>query len=435
MSQVYLCDLKDHVDAEVEIRGWLANRRSKGKLHFLTVRDGSAFTQAIMSKKEVTEEEFDLCGRIGIESSIIMRGKVSADDRAPGGFELHVTGVELVNEAVDYPIAKQKGDQTGPGPDFLLDRRHLWLRSKKQHAILRIRNRIIKSIRDFFDDRDFINVDAPIFTPAACEGTSTLFETKYFETQAYLTQSGQLYMEAAAMAHGRAYCFGPTFRAEKSKTRRHLTEFWMIEPEIAFAQLDDVMQLAEEFLCFIVQDVLAKNRADLEVLERDLSKLENIKGPFLKMTYTEAVERLQKEGHKFEWGNDFGAPDETAIGAWSDKPVMIHRWPKGIKAFYMAPDPEDDRLVLGVDVIAPEGKGELIGGAQRADSLEYLESQIVAHDLPKEAFEWYLDLRRFGACPTGGFGLGLERCVGWITGTEHVRECIPFPRTIYRINP
>ncbi|MFT7618094.1 MAG: asparaginyl-tRNA synthetase [Planctomycetota bacterium] len=435
MSQVYLCDLKDHVDEEVEIKGWLANRRSKGKLHFLTVRDGSAFTQGIMSKKEVTEEEFDLCGRVGIESSIIVRGKVSADDRAPGGFELHVTGVDLVNEAVDYPIAKQSGDQTGPGPDFLLDRRHLWLRSTKQHAIIRVRNRIIKAIRDFFDDRDFINVDAPIFTPAACEGTSTLFETKYFDNQAYLTQSGQLYMEAAAMAHGRAFCFGPTFRAEKSKTRRHLTEFWMIEPEIAYAKLDDVMQLAEEFLCYIVQDVLAKNRADLEVLDRDISKLENITGPFLKMTYTEAVERLQKEGHDFEWGKDFGAPDETAIGEWSDKPIMIHRWPKGIKAFYMAPDPEDDRVVLGVDVIAPEGKGELIGGAQRADSLEYLESQIEAHGLPKDAFEWYLDLRRFGGCPTGGFGLGLERCVAWITGTDHVRECIPFPRTIYRINP
>ena len=435
MSRTYLCDLKDHVDQEVEIDGWLANRRSKGKLHFLTIRDGSAFCQAIMSKKEVPEQDFDICGRIGIESTIKIRGKVSADDRAPGGFELHVTGADLINDVQDYPIAKQSDDQSGPGPEFLLERRHIWLRSKKQHAILRVRNRISKAIRDFFDDRDFINVDAPIFTPAACEGTSTLFETKYFDTQAYLTQSGQLYMEAAAMAHGRVFCFGPTFRAEKSKTRRHLTEFWMVEPEIAYATLDDVMKLSEDMLCYIVDEVMAKNSADLETLERDVSKLEAIKPPFMRISYGEAVERLNAEGHEFEWGNDFGAADETAIGGWSDKPIMVHRWPKDIKAFYMAPDPEDERVVLGVDVIAPEGKGEIIGGAQRAHDLGYLEQQIKAHQLPMEAFEWYLDLRRYGNISSAGFGLGLERTVAWITGTEHVRECIPFPRTIYRINP
>ena len=348
---------------------------------------------------------------------------------------MHVSDLEVLNAVTDYPIAKQSGDQTGPGPDFLLDRRHLWLRSRKQHALLRVRNRIVKAIRDFFDERDFINVDAPVFTPAACEGTTTLFETKYFDTKAYLTQSGQLYMEAAAMAHGRAYCFGPVFRAEKSKTRRHLTEFWMIEPEVAFATLDDIMQLAEDFVCRIVSEVLERCGPELDVLERDRSKLEAIVPPFPRISYDDAVKRLNSEGNSFEWGDDFGAPDETQIGTWSDKPMMIHRWPKDIKAFYMEPDSEDDRLVLGVDMIAPEGKGELIGGAQRAHSLEYLEKQIASHDLPREAFEWYLDLRRFGGVPTAGFGLGLERAVSWIAGVEHVRECIPFPRTIYRISP
>ncbi|MCA9321471.1 MAG: asparagine--tRNA ligase [Planctomycetes bacterium] len=435
MSQVYISDLKDHAETEVTVKGWLYNRRSKGKLQFLIIRDGSGFAQAIMSKKDVPEEVFEACGNLGLESSIVVRGFVNPDDRAPGGFELHVRDLQVLQNAEDYPIAKQSADQSGPGPDFLLERRHLWLRSKRQHAVLRIRNRIAKSIRDFFDERDFVNVDAPIFTPAACEGTTTLFETKYFDSQAYLTQSGQLYMEAAAQAHGRVYCFGPTFRAEKSKTRRHLTEFWMCEPEIAFATLDDVMQLAEDFLCYLVERVLERNREDLEVLERDISKLEAVSKPFMRISYDDAVARLNAEGTAFEWGNDFGAPDETVIGSWSDRPVMVHRWPKDIKAFYMAPDPEDDRLVLGVDVIAPEGKGELIGGAQRADSLDYLLKQIAKHELPQEAFEWYLDLRRYGAAPSAGFGLGLERAVSWISGVEHVRECIPFPRTIYRIYP
>ncbi|MCB9833290.1 MAG: asparagine--tRNA ligase [Planctomycetes bacterium] len=435
MSRVYLVDLGQHVGQEVVIDGWLANMRSKGKLHFLTLRDGTAFRQAIMSKKEVSEEEFETCGRAGIESAVRLRGLVNADDRAPGGYELHVKGFELLAEVHDYPIAKQSSDQSGPGPDFLLDRRHLWLRSRKQHAIMRVRHRIAMTIRNFFDERGFCNVDAPIFTPAACEGTTTLFETKYFDGQAYLTQSGQLYMEAAAMAQGKVYCFGPTFRAEKSKTRRHLTEFWMVEPEIAYAGLDDVMQLAEDFLCRIVADVLERCQEELATLERDVSKLQAITGPFPRMSYTEVVERLNAEGHPFEWGGDFGAPDETKIGSWSDKPMMVHRWPKDIKAFYMAPDPENPKVVLGVDVIAPEGKGEIIGGAQRAHDLGYLEDQIAAHGLPREAFEWYLDLRRYGGIPTAGFGLGLERTVAWITGTEHIRECIPFPRTIYRITP
>ena len=435
MSQVYISDFSKHVDQEVTVKGWLYNRRSKGKIHFLILRDGSGFAQAIMGKKDVPEEVFEACAGLGQESSVIVKGTVSADDRAPGGYEMHVTGMEILQAVEDYPIAKQSSDQSGPGPDFLLERRHLWLRSKKQHALMRVRNRISKSIRDFFDEREFINVDAPIFTPAACEGTTTLFSTKYFDREAYLTQSGQLYMEAAAQAHGKVYCFGPTFRAEKSKTRRHLTEFWMVEPEIAYATIDDVMDLAEDFLCYIVGRVLESNREDLEVLERDVSKLEAIQKPFMRISYTEAVERLQKEGHDFEWGGDFGAPDETAIGSWSETPIMVHRWPKDIKAFYMAPDPEDERVVLGVDVIAPEGKGEIIGGAQRAHSLKYLEDQIAHHDLPMEAFEWYLDLRRFGGAPSAGFGLGLERTVAWISGVEHVRECIPFPRTIYRIQP
>ncbi len=436
MSQVYIADLSDHVGETVEVRGWLYNRRSKGKIHFLILRDGSGFAQGIIGKGDVDDDSFDACSSLGAESSIIVQGLVKQDDRAPGGFELGISGIEILQTVEDYPIAKQSSDQSGPGPDFLLDRRHLWLRSKRQHAIMRIRHRIIQSIRNYFDDHDFINVDPPIFTPAACEGTTTLFETPYFDQTAYLTQSGQLYMEAAAQAHGRVYSFGPTFRAEKSKTRRHLTEFWMVEPEIAYATIEDVMDLAESFLQHIVTQVLTRCATDLEALERDTAPLTAITAaPFDRMTYDEVVTRLNAEGHEFTWGEDFGAPDETAIGLWSDRPIMVHRWPRAIKAFYMQPDPNDERLCLGVDVLAPEGKGEIIGGAQRANSLSYLEQQIADHNLPKEAFEWYLDLRRFGACPSAGFGLGLERTVSWITGIDHVRECIPFPRTIYRLTP
>ena len=435
MGQVYIADFKDHVGEEVTVKGWLYNRRGKGKIQFLILRDGSGFAQGVMGKADVPEETFDACLLLGSESSVVVTGSVHADDRAPGGFELKINGVEILQAVDDYPIAKIGGEEKAPGPDFLLERRHLWLRSKKQHALMRVRHRIMMAIREFFDRRGFINVDAPIFTPAACEGTTTLFSTKYFDTQAYLSQSGQLYMEAAAQAHGKVYCFGPTFRAEKSKTRRHLTEFWMIEPEIAYATIEDVMDLAEDFLTDITGAVIEHNRADLETLERDIAKLAALEKPFLRMTYDDVVKRLNDEGEAITWGEDFGAPHETKIGSWSEQPVMVHRWPRGIKAFYMAPDPEDDRLCLGVDVIAPEGKGEIIGGAQRAHDLKYLEDQIAAHDLPKEAFEWYLDLRRYGAAPSAGFGLGFERTVGWISGVEHVRECIPFPRTIYRIQP
>lgn len=433
--QTYIADFSRFVGQEVTVKGWLYNKRSKGKLHFLILRDGSGLCQAVVGQNDVSPETFELCGKIGQESSITVVGLVKAEPRSPGGHELLLKSIVVHQNVEDYPIAKVGDDKSAPDVDFLLERRHLWLRSKRQHAVIRVRSRVAKAIRDFFDDRGYINVDAPVFTPAACEGTTTLFEVKYFEDKAYLTQSGQLYAEAGAQAHGKVYCFGPTFRAEKSKTRKHLTEFWMVEPEIAFATLDDVMALAEEFICYLVAEVLKKNRADLEALERDISKLEIVKGPFLRISYDDTVKRMNAEGHAFPWGEDLGAPEEAIIGTWSDKPVMVHRWPKDIKAFYMAPDPENPKVVLGVDVIAPEGKGEIIGGAQRAHSLDYLLAQIKQHNLPMEAFQWYLDLRRYGACPSAGFGMGLERFVAWVTGVEHVRECIPFPRTIYRIYP
>jgi asparaginyl-tRNA synthetase len=422
--------LSEHVGSVVRVQGWLANRRSSGKLQFLQVRDGSGVVQCVLPKGVVPDEVFKHLDALPVESSVEVDGKVAADARSPGGFELQVTGIRVVAESQPFPIGAKEH-----GPGFLMEHRHLWLRSAKQAATLRVRARIIKSIRDYFDSHDYVCVDAPIFTPNACEGTSTLFEVDYFGDKAYLTQSGQLYGEAAAMALGKIYVFGPTFRAEKSKTRRHLTEFWMIEPEIAYAQLDDVMDLCEEFIETIVQDVLRDCRSDLAVLERDVSKLEAIKRPFPRISYTEAVERMNKAGHTFEWGGDFGAPDEEALTKDFDKPVLVHRFPAEVKAFYMKRDPQDDKVALCVDVLAPEGYGEIIGGSQRADSLEYLEEQIAKHNLPKEAFEWYLDLRRFGSVPHGGFGMGLERTVAWITGNHHIRETIPFPRMLYKIYP
>ncbi len=360
-----------------------------------------------------------------------MEGQVREDARAPGGFELSLSGGEIHSEPVqEYPITKKDH-----GPDFLLGHRHLWLRSRKQHAILRVRDAAITAIRRFFDERGFVCLDAPIFTPSACEGTTNLFEVKYFDDKCYLTQSGQLYMEAGAMAFGKVYCFGPTFRAEKSKTRRHLTEFWMIEPEMAYAELADVMELAESMILAVVKHVLENRRAELQVLERDVSKLESVQAPFPRLSYDEAVKLLFLKGLPFEWGNDFGAGDETAISTSFDRPVLVHRYPRAVKAFYMKRDPADERLALCVDVLAPEGVGEIIGGGQREDDLKTLEEGIAAHGLPREAFEWYLDLRRYGTVPHGGFGLGLERTVAWICGTEHVRECIPFPRMLYRIYP
>ncbi len=431
ISTVRVAELNQHVGRVVRVRGWLYNRRSKGKIHFLQVRDGSGIVQAVMAKGEVPQELFECCDTLPYESAISVEGLTRADSRAPGGYELTVSGAEIHSfPAEEYPISKKEH-----GPDFLLSNRHLWLRSRKQHAILRIRDAAIIAIRSFLDGHGFICLDAPIFTPSACEGTTNLFEVKYFDQTCYLTQSGQLYMEAGAMAFGKVYCFGPTFRAERSKTRRHLTEFWMVEPEVAYADLPEVMELAEELVCAIVRHVLQHRQTELQVLERDIEKLQRIQPPFPRITYDEAVKLLQSKGHAFDWGNDLGAPDETALSEAFEKPVMVHRYPHAVKAFYMKRDPEDERLALCVDMLAPEGVGEIIGGGQREDNLSFLEKRIQDHGLPREAFEWYLDLRRYGTVPHGGFGLGLERTVAWLCGTEHVRECIPFPRMLYRIYP
>jgi asparaginyl-tRNA synthetase len=431
MQAVYINKLKDHVGEEVTLRGWLFNKRSSGKVRFVILRDGTGYVQCVFFKGNVTEEAFEYADKLGQESSIEVKGKIKAEPRAPGGYELDGTDIKVIHEATDYPITPKEH-----GIEFLLDKRHLWLRSKKQVAILRVRHRIIKAIRDFFDERDFILMDPPILTPNAVEGTSTLFETPYFDLgSAFLTQSGQLYAEAGAMAHGKVYTFGPTFRAEKSKTRRHLTEFWMCEPEVAFADLDDDMDLAEEMLEYIVQTVLKEMTDELEILERDVSKLENVKKPFPRISYDEAVKILKKNGVDFKWGNDFGAPDETVIVQQFDRPVMIHRYPAAVKAFYMKRDADNPKLALAVDVLAPEGYGEIIGGSQREDDLNELLIRIKEHNLPKDVFEWYLDLRRYGSVPHSGFGIGLERTVSWICGLEHLREAIPFPRMIYRNTP
>ena len=429
--QVYIENIGRHEGEEVTLKGWLHNRRSSGKIHFLIVRDGTGFIQAVMTKAAVGEEMFNAADHLSQETSMTVTGTVRADKRAPSGFEIDVKGVGIVGASHDYPITPKEH-----GVDYLLDRRHLWIRSERQQAILRVRHEIINAVRDFFNSRGFVLADTPIFTPAACEGTTTLFPAQYFEEQtAYLTQSGQLYNEANAMALGRVYCFGPTFRAEKSKTRRHLTEFWMVEPEMAYADLNDVMELAEGLLISLVGRVLDTRRRELTVLERDLSKLERVKAPFPRITYDDAVTILQEKGLAFEWGGDFGGPDETALSEHFDRPVLVHRYPATVKAFYMKPDPERPELALGVDVLAPEGYGEIIGGGQRLDDLELLEKRIEEHGLPKEAFDWYVDLRRYGTVPHGGFGMGIERAVAWICGLEHVRETIPYPRMLYRLYP
>jgi asparaginyl-tRNA synthetase len=428
---VYIEDIGTHEGDEVTLKGWLHNRRSSGKIHFLTVRDGTGFIQAVMSKAAVGDDAFRTADHLSQETSLKVTGTVRADKRAPSGYEIDVKTVEVVGESHDYPVTPKEH-----GVDYLLDRRHLWIRSERQQAILRVRHEIINSVRDFFNTRGFILADTPIFTPAACEGTSTLFPAQYFDEQtAYLTQSGQLYNEANAMALGRVYCFGPTFRAEKSKTRRHLTEFWMVEPEMAYADLDDVMELAEGLLVSIVGRTLDKRRHELTVLERDVSKLERVQSPFPRITYDEAVTILQQKGLPFEWGGDFGGPDETALSEHFDRPVMVHRYPATVKAFYMKPDPARPDVALGVDVLAPEGYGEIIGGGQRIDDLELLLKRIEQHGLPRDAFDWYIDLRRYGTVPHGGFGMGIERAVAWICGLEHVRETIPYPRMLYRLYP
>jgi asparaginyl-tRNA synthetase len=428
---VYIEDIGAHEGQEVTIKGWLHNRRSSGKIHFLIVRDGTGFIQGVMSKAAVGEELFKQADHLSQETSIIVTGTVRADKRAPSGYEIDVKAFEIVGQSHDYPITPKEH-----GVDYLLDRRHLWIRTERQQAILRVRHEVINAIRDFFNSRGFILADTPIFTPAACEGTTTLFPTQYFEeTTAYLTQSGQLYNEANAMALGRVYCFGPTFRAEKSKTRRHLTEFWMVEPEMAYASLDDVMALAEDLVVEVVARALDKRRPELKVLERDTSKLETVKKPFPRISYDDAVRTLQSKGLPIEWGGDFGGPDETTLSEQYDRPVMVHRYPAAVKAFYMKPDPDRPELALGVDVLAPEGYGEIIGGGERLADLDLLLHRIKEHNLPQEAFEWYLDLRRYGTVPHGGFGMGIERVVSWICKLDHLREAIPYPRMLYRLYP
>ena len=423
--------IAQHEGQNVTLRGWLHNRRSSGKIHFLTVRDGTGFIQAVMSKATVGEESFREADHLGQETAVELSGLVRADTRAPGGFEIDVSQLRLVSPSQDYPITPKEH-----GVEYLLDRRHLWLRSERQQAILRIRHEIIDSIRTFFNEHGFILVDTPILTPAACEGTTTLFSVPYFDdATAYLTQSGQLYNEANAMALGRVYCFGPTFRAEKSKTRRHLTEFWMVEPEMAYSTLDDVTAVAEQLVVAVVTRVLAARRDELATLERDVTPLERVCAPFPRVSYDEAVELLKKDGLPFEWGGDFGSPDETALAKHFEQPVVVHRFPSAIKAFYMKPDPDRPELSLSVDVLAPEGYGEIIGGGQRMDDYDSLLEQVRAHKLSEKTFEWYLDLRRYGSVPHGGFGMGLERVVAWICGLEHVREAIPYPRMLHRLTP
>jgi len=431
---VYIEELKKHVGEEVEIRGWVYNKRSSGKVRFVIIRDGTGFLQCVMVKSNLADEVFELYDELSLETSVIVKGKAREDRRAPGGVELELQDLKIMGKSVNFPIPKVREDNI-PDVGVLLPIRHLWLRTRKQWALMRIRHTVEKAIHDFFDKNGFIRIDAPILTPSACEGTTTLFETDYFGEKAYLTQSGQLYMEAACMAHGRVYCFGPTFRAEKSKTRRHLMEFWMVEPEIAYAELPDIMENAERFVSYIVERVLEERKEELKTLERDTSKLEHVSPPFPKISYTEAVEILKKKGFKFEWGEDFGGDEETAISEEFDKPVIVHRYPAKIKAFYMKRDPQNPELALCMDMLAPEGYGEIIGGGQREDSLEELEKRFDEYDLPKEAYEWYLDLRRYGTVPHAGYGLGIERTIAWISGIKHVREAIPFPRLLEKIYP
>ena len=436
MKQTYVNQLKDHIGEEVTLKGWLYNTRSSGKLVFLQFRDGTGIVQCVVFKGN-DEAVFEKAKSLGQESSLIVHGTVKTDDRSAIGVEVDVKDVEVLQNVHEYPITPKEH-----GTEFLMDNRHLWIRSKKQNAVLKVRHTVIKAVRDFFDSNGFILADTPIFTPAACEGTTTLFEVDYFgDEKAYLTQSGQLYNEATAAAFGKSYAFGPTFRAEKSKTRRHLTEFWMVEPEVAYATYEDMMQLGEDMILAVVERVLNDRQEELKTLERDTTVLEAIAAPFPRLHYDDAVKMLQ-EGHgkgelenNFEWGGDFGSPDETYLSSQFGKPVFVHHFPAAIKGFYFEVDKDDPKYALGIDLLAPEGYGEIIGGGERAASLEYLEKQIEAHNLPRESFEWYLDLRRFGSVPHSGFGMGIERCTAWMCGIEHVRETIPFPRMLYRLKP
>ncbi|MCH2649941.1 MAG: asparagine--tRNA ligase [Candidatus Marinimicrobia bacterium] len=431
MKAVTINKLSEYEGKDVELRGWVYNIRSIGKIWFIIFRDGTGLLQGVVVKGEATDESFALEQELHQEDSVIITGTVRKESRSVGGYELGIKEIKVVNHVTEeFPISHKEH-----GADFLMSNRHLWLRSKRQNAIMRVRHQIVKAIRDFFDTNGFTLIDSPIFTGNAVEGTTTLFEVDYFERSAYLTQSGQLYQEAGATAFGKTYCFGPTFRAEKSKTRRHLTEFWMVEPEMAYVDLDENMTWAENLVGYIVDKVLKKCIPEFEVLERDIKKLEAIVPPFPRMTYDEASEILKNNGSDFQYGSDFGTPDETLLSEQFDKPIMIHRWPADIKAFYMKRDEDNDKLALGVDMIAPEGYGEIIGGGQREDDIDVLTNRIRHHDLPLEPFKWYLDLRKYGSVPHSGFGLGLERTVAWICGTKHIRETIPFPRTRSRLEP
>ena len=431
MKTTTIDNLKNCVDEEVKINGWVYNRRSVGKIWFLILRDGSGLLQCVVVDGECDQDTFNLEQKINQEDSVTVSGKVKKEPRAVGGYELGVSHIAVINHTTEeYPISKKDH-----GTDFLMSNRHLWLRSKRQNSIMRIRHQIVKAIRDYFDDNGFTLIDSPIFTGNSVEGTTTLFGVDYFERSAYLTQSGQLYQEAGATAFGKTYCFGPCFRAEKSKTRRHLTEFWMVEPEMAFVELDENMTWAENLVGFIIQRVLENCLMELESLDRDISLLENIIPPFPRITYDEASKIIKENGSDFKYGNDFGASDETILSEQFDKPVMIHRWPADIKPFYMKRDEHKNELALGIDMIAPEGYGEIVGGGQREDNIDVLTNSIRHHDLPLEPFQWFLDLRKYGSVPHSGFGLGLERVVAWICGTKHIRETIPFPRTMARLEP
>jgi len=430
MKTVRIKELPQHIGEKVTINGWLYNKRTSGKLQFPIIRDGSGYLQCVVFKKEVSEETWKAADEVSQESSVRITGTVRAEERAPGGVELGVETFEILGSAQDYPITPKEH-----GTAFLMDLRHLWLRSKNQHAILRIRNEVEKSIRDFFYDRDFVLIDSPILTANAAEGTSTLFETDYFGEKAFLSQSGQLYLEPAAASFGRVYCFGPTFRAEKSKTRRHLMEFWMVEPEVAFLEFDGLQELAEEFVEYLVGRAMDRCAEELKVLERDLTKLENVKRPFPRITYRDAIELLKSKGMPANFGDDIGGDEETVIANSFNAPVIITKYPAAIKAFYMQPDPEDPTLALGMDMIAPEGYGEIIGGSQRIHDHDLLLQRIQEHGLPLDKFQWYLDTRKYGTFPHSGFGMGIERCVAWISGVPHLRETIPYPRMLNRIYP
>ncbi|MCK4352231.1 asparagine--tRNA ligase [candidate division WOR-3 bacterium] len=428
----YIKEIAKYEGQEITIKGWLYNKRSSGKIYFLLIRDGTGIIQGLVLEDNVSKKTFELCDRLTQESSIIVKGKVRKDSRAPGGYELELNDIKVVQLTESYPISKKTH-----GIDFLLSNRHLWLRSRRQYAILKVRAEVIRAINDFFDSRGFLRFDAPILTPSSCEGTTTLFEVPYFDNKVYLSQSGQLYAEAGCMAFGKVYTFGPTFRAELSKTKRHITEFWQIEPEVAYANLDDIMKLAEEFVSYIVKRVLDKREEELSILERDTKLLEKIKLPFSRITYKEALNLLDKqtEAPKLKWGEDLGAPQETYLANQFEVPFFIHHYPASCKAFYMKRDPENSELSLCIDMLAPEGYGEIMTGSEREDNLKILEQRLKEFNLPKKPQEWYLDLRRYGSVPHSGFGLGLERTIAWLCGLKHIREAIPFPRTIDRAYP